>query len=57
MKIRHPFLLAAVICISFFSCSKKDTTNISTPTVPVSNPKAPGDISGFVKGTLTTGNT
>jgi len=56
MSIRHSFL-AAIIAVTFFSCSKNDTTTIVTPTVPVSNPIAPGDISGFVKGTLTTGNT
>ncbi len=32
-------------------------TTVITPTVPPSNPIAPGNISGFVKGTLTTGNT
>lgn len=57
MSIRHSFLAATIIAVTFFSCSKNDTTTIVTPTVPVSNPIAPGDISGFVKGTLTTGNT
>ena len=41
------------------SCSKSNNekTNVITPTVPASNPISPGNISGFVKGTLTTGNT
>jgi hypothetical protein len=51
------FILAAIISTLFFSCSKNDTTTTSTPPIPVSNPIAPGNISGFVKGTLTTGNT
>ena len=57
MKTKHFFLLAAIICTALFSCSKKETTTVVTPTVPPSNPIAPGNISGFVKGTLTTGNT
>ena len=56
MKLKN-FFLFAVINILFFSCSKKDTTTTSTATVPPSNPIAPGNLSGFVKGTLTTGNT
>jgi hypothetical protein len=55
LKISHLlFILPAIIVAS---CSKKDTTTIVTPTVPASNPITPGSISGFVKGTLTTGNT
>jgi hypothetical protein len=50
-------LLSTLLSLVFFSCSKSDTTNVITPTVPPSNPIAPGDISGFVKGTLTTGST
>src|SRR6516225_4266293 len=57
MKIKHLFPTTILICIIFFSCSKNDTTTTSTPPIPVSNPIAPGNISGFVKGTLTTGNT
>ncbi|MGH2564130.1 MAG: right-handed parallel beta-helix repeat-containing protein, partial [Ginsengibacter sp.] len=56
MKIKHSFLLAA-ITFAVFSCSKKDTTTVVIPPPPVSNPIAPGNITGFVKGTLTTGNT
>jgi hypothetical protein len=50
-------LLAAIAAVVFASCSKKDTTTVVTPTVPASNPITPGNISGFVKGTLTSGNT
>src|SRR5215831_14461864 len=50
-------LLGALLSLVFLSCSKSETTNSITPTVPPSNPITPGDISGFVKGTLTTGNT
>ena len=57
MKITHCILSAAVIAAAFVSCSKKDSTTVSTPPIPVSNPIAPGNITGFVKGTLTTGNT
>jgi hypothetical protein len=54
---RNAFVLFAATLVSMASCSKKDTTTVVTPTVPVSNPIAPGNISGFVKGTFTTGNT
>jgi hypothetical protein len=57
MKIRNSFFLAAVLTSALFSCSKKESTTVITPTVPASNPISPGNISGFVKGTLTTGNT
>ncbi|MBV9961977.1 MAG: right-handed parallel beta-helix repeat-containing protein [Parafilimonas sp.] len=50
-------LLGLLSSLMFASCSKSDNTTVITPTVPPSNPIAPGDISGFVKGTLTTGNT
>ena len=56
MNLKNYFF-ASVTCSILFSCSKKDTTTTSTPPIPVSNPIAPGNISGFVKGTLTTGNT
>lgn len=57
MKLRVSILLASVTAASLASCSKHDTTTVITPTVPASNPIAPGNISGFVKGTFTTGNT
>ena len=58
MKTTKFYLLAAGLAALFASCSKSsEKTTIITPTVPASNPIAPGNISGFVKGTLTTGNT
>jgi hypothetical protein len=59
MKTSKLFTIIAVIATAISSCSKsnKETTNVITPTVPASNPISPGNISGFVKGTLTTGNT
>jgi hypothetical protein len=58
MKTRHSFLIVAGIVTILASCSKStEKTTVITPTVPASNPIAPGNISGFVKGTLTTGNT
>ncbi len=59
MKSTHAYLSVAVLVFGLASCSKSgnDNTKIVTPTVPASNPIAPGNISGFVKGTFTTGNT
>lgn len=58
MTIFKPSLLVAMLATSLlFSCSKGDTTITITPTIPASNPIAAGNLSGFVKGTLLTGNT
>jgi hypothetical protein len=58
MKTRNLCMVIAVIATVMSSCSKSnETTTVITPTVPASNPISPGNISGFVKGTLTTGNT
>src|SRR5215831_2574737 len=59
MKVKQSLqlLLISAATLSLFSCSKSDTTTVIQPTVPASNPISPGEISGFVKGTLTTGNT
>jgi len=58
MKTRKICTVIAVIATVISSCSKStETTTVVTPTVPASNPISPGNISGFVKGTLTTGNT
>ena len=57
MQSKHMYFFATVIVALMASCSKKDNTMVITPPAPVSNPIAPGDISGFVKGTFTTGNT
>jgi hypothetical protein len=58
MKTIKICTVIAVIATVISSCSKStETTTVVTPTVPASNPISPGNISGFVKGTLTTGNT
>src|SRR5450432_51798 len=59
MKTSKVYLMIALITIIISSCSKSnnETTTVVTPPAPVSNPITPGNISGFVKGTLTTGNT
>ena len=59
MKTSKLYAIIAVIVTVISSCSKSstETTKVITPTVPASNPISPGNISGFVKGTLTTGNT
>lgn len=59
MKSTQSCLFAAALALGLAACSKSgnDSTKITTPTVPASNPIAPGNISGFVKGTFTSGNT
>ncbi len=59
MKPRNVYVLVAVFAVLMGSCSKSsnEKTIVIVPTVPASNPIAPGEISGFVKGTLITGNT
>ncbi len=57
MKTRQAFLMASILATGLASCSKKDSTTVTTPPIPVSNPITAGNISGFVKGTFTSGNT
>jgi hypothetical protein len=59
MKTSKLYTIIVVIVTMISSCSKSnnETTKVITPTVPASNPISPGSISGFVKGTLTTGST
>jgi hypothetical protein len=57
MKKSISSLVVLLFSILLFSCSKQDTTTVITPTVPTSNPITATSISGFVKGTLLTGNT
>jgi hypothetical protein len=59
MKTRKLYTVIAVMAAVIASCTKSgnETTNVVTPTVPASNPITPGNITGFVKGTLTTGST
>ena len=52
------FLTAiALIAVTVVSCSKKENTKQTTPVIPPSHPITAGNISGFLKGTLLTGNT
>jgi hypothetical protein len=59
MKTRKLYTVIAVMITVIASCTKSgnETTNVVTPTIPASNPITPGNITGFVKGTLTTGST
>ena len=59
MKTKNLYVIVAFIVTMIASCSKSnnETTTVITPTVPASNPIAPGNVSGFVKGTFTTGST
>lgn len=59
MKRTKTYLIVPVLVLVFGACSKNnnDNTKVVTATVPASNPIAPGNVSGFVKGTFTTGNT
>ena len=59
MKTKQLSLIAVAIAmaITFSSCSKTESTKVTTPVIPPSHPIAAGNISGFVKGTLLTGST
>lgn len=51
--------MAGAICL-FYACKKNtstETTTQSTPPLVIGTPVAPGNISGAVKGTMTSGNT
>src|ERR1700754_1753162 len=59
MKSTQASFIVAALVIGLASCSKSggDNTKVTTPTIPASSPITPGNITGFVKGTFTTGNT
>jgi hypothetical protein len=59
MKTNKLTLLVTGLALSaaLASCSKSESTKNITPVTPPSHPIAAGNISGFVKGTLLTGNT
>lgn len=57
MKTKQSFLVVGAVVMLAASCSKSDSTTTGTQPIPVSNPIAPGNISGYVKGTFTSGNT
>lgn len=54
MKLNQLSLIAVGLALitAMASCSKNESTKVSTPVIPPSNPITPGNISGFVKGTL-----
>jgi hypothetical protein len=58
MKLKNIQLFVAGLLLSAaFSACKKELTTFTTIKIPASSPIAPGNISGFVKGTLLTGQT
>jgi len=56
--MKKQYLVVLILALSglFFSCSKKQSTSISTPAKVVGHAVAPGPISGAIEGTMTSGN-
>ncbi|MGY3053795.1 hypothetical protein ACVWYG_001996 [Pedobacter sp. UYEF25] len=53
MKLSHAFLLVgSAIMLTIYSCKKEEVTTFTKIEIPTSSPIQPGDIQGFVKGTL-----
>jgi hypothetical protein len=58
MKAKNRYiLLAGILLASGFAACKKELTTFTKIKIPTASPIAPGNISGFVKGTLVTGQT
>jgi hypothetical protein len=59
MKTKFIHVLSAIIlsALCFSSCKKAELTTFTNIKIPASSPITPGNISGFVKGTLVTGQT
>ena len=57
MKNKYIVLAAAFIAIMLNACKKAELTTFNKITIPTSGPIAAGNITGFVKGTLLTGQT
>ncbi|MDB4921320.1 right-handed parallel beta-helix repeat-containing protein [Mucilaginibacter sp.] len=59
MKLKNIYILPVIILLITIvtSCKKGELTTFTNVKIPTSSPIAPGDISGFVKGTLLTGKT
>lgn len=54
-KYTHILLSGILITIGFISCKKAELTTFTKVKIPTSSPIQPGNITGFVKGTLLTG--
>jgi hypothetical protein len=59
MKLSYINTLAAglLLAVTFSACQKAEVTTFNEIKIPSSSPITPGNISGFVKGTLLTGQT
>lgn len=59
MKAKYIIMLAAgfFAAVTFNSCKKAEITTFTKIKIPTSSPIQPGNISGFIKGTLVTGET
>lgn len=59
MRVRHIYLLLCGLLAAnvLSSCKKAEITTFTNITIPKSNPISAGNISGFVKGTLLSGQT
>ena len=59
MKAKYIYMLLAgsLLAITLNSCKKAELTTFDKIKIPTSNPLAAGNISGFVKGTLLSGQT
>lgn len=58
MKAINTFTTIGIICVmAFTACKKNEVTTFTKVYIPTSSPIAPGNISGFTKGTLLTGQT
>ncbi len=59
MKVKYNHIISAIalVTISMASCKKAEVTTFNKIKIPTSSPIQPGNITGFVKGTLLTGQT
>lgn len=56
-KYIHILLSGILLAVCLGSCKKAEVTTFTKIKIPTSSPIQPGDITGFVKGTLLTGKT
>jgi hypothetical protein len=57
MKAKNIYILSAILSLAVLYSCKKELTTFQIVKIPNSSPISPGNISGFVKGTLQTGKT